>query len=503
MTELRIATLDGGERTLAPEVLGTLSSSLRGRLLAAGDPDYDGARRVWNGMHDRRPALIVQCEGTGDVIDAVKFARAHGLLISVRGGGHNVAGTSVTNGGMMIDLSPMRGIRVDPDRRTASVQPGATWADVDRETQAFGLVVPGGNISTTGVAGLTLGGGMGWLRRKLGLSCDNLLAADIVTADGRFHSVSASREQDLFWAIRGGGGNFGIVTAFEFRLHPLGPTIMFAAPLYPVEAAADAIHYWRRYCAQAPDEVSSYVFFMTIPHAPEFPEALWGRQVVALPGVYCGHHDDGEHALAPLRRFDQPLLDLSGRIPYTSLQQTFDWMFPTGHYYYWKTANLRSLDDDVVDVLVECGTTRSSPGTVVGIWQLGGAIARLRPDDSAYPRRHAPYLVNIDSAWTDGAETSRHVAWTRETWHSLQPFSDGGMYLHYGSLEEEAQVRVAYGANYDRLVGIKHRYDPDNFFRLNQNIRPTPTLPALDSIFPVRPVTRVRPRDRGLEEPRA
>ncbi len=502
MAELRIATIDGGARTLSPEALGALPLSPRGRVLRDGDPGYDDARRIWNGMHDRRPALIVQCAGTGDVIDAVKFARAHGLLVSVRGGGHNVAGTSVADRGMMIDLSPMRGIRVDPERRTASVQPGATWADVDRETQTFGLVVPGGNISTTGVAGLTLGGGMGWLRRKLGMSCDNLLAADIVTADGRFRSVSASREQDLFWAIRGGGGNFGIVTSFEFRLHQLGPTIMFAAPLYPAEHAVEAIHYWRRYCAQAPDEVGSYVFFMTIPHAAAFPEALWGRRVVALPGAYCGPADAGEHALDPLRRFEQPLLDLSGRIPYTALQQTFDWVFPKGQLYYWKTANLRSLDDEVVDVLVEHGNARSSPGTVVGIWQLGGALSRIRPDDSAYPRRHAPFLVNVDSSWTEPAESERHIAWTRSLWQALQPFSDGGMYLHYGALEDEAQVRVAYGANYDRLAMVKQRFDPDNFFRLNQNIRPVPAVPAMESLFPARPSAATRPRQGGLEEQR-
>jgi FAD/FMN-containing dehydrogenase len=474
MSSLQIATLDGGQREIAPGALDGLQSGMRGRLVRPGDESYDATRAIWNGHHDRRPALIIRCQGVGDVVDAVKFARDHRLLVSVRGGGHNVAGTSMCDGGVCIDLSLMKGIHVDPVARRARVEAGATWADLDREAQVFALAAPGGIISSTGVAGLTLGGGMGWLRRLHGMSADNLIGVEIVTADGELRRASTSENPDLFWAVRGGGGNFGIVTSFRFMLHPVGPVVMLAAPMYPAEHAMEAMRFYREFCASSPDQVSSYALFMTVAPVPAFPAHAHGRKVVAFPAVYTGPVEEGAQRLQMLREFAEPLIDLSGPIPYRALQQAFDWVFPKGGFYYWKTTNLRGLDDDVLDVLVPIGVERSSPATVVGVWQLGGAMARVGPADTAYGRRDAPFLVNLDSAWREPAEAERHIAWTRDAWARLRPFSDGGMYLHYNAIEAEAEIRAAYGDNYDRLARVKAKFDPDNLFRLNQNIRPDP-----------------------------
>ena len=472
MSALSLTTRDGRATTCSTDTLAAFRSRLRGCVLVAGDPQYDEARRIWNGAHDRRPAVIARCSGVADVIEAVNFGRQTEALIAVRGGGHNVAGTSMCDGGLVVDLSPMKGIRVDPTTRRVWAQAGATWGDLDRETQVFSLMTPGGNISSTGIAGLTLGGGMGWFRRAFGMSADNVVSVDIVTADGRFRTASEQEHDDLFWAIRGGGGNFGVVTSFDYRLHLLGPQVMLAAPMYAAEQAEQIVRSWRHCCEDAPDQFSSYVIFMTIPPSPVFPQALHGRRVVVLAATWAGTVEEGAQRLQPLREIQAPLIDLSGPMPYVSLQSAFDWLFPNGSLYYWKTATLDHLGDEVIATVVSLAASRPSLGTVVGIWQLGGAISRRSATATAYGRRDEPFLVNVDSGWTDPRASDRNIAWTRECWTALQRFSRGGMYLNYGSLESEEQVRAVYGENYDRLVRIKDKYDPHNVFQLNQNIKP-------------------------------
>ena len=472
MTQLTLTSLDGSPQSVDSTAIQELQQHLRGQLLLPGDEKYENARRIWNGAHDKRPGLIVQCTGAADVIDSVNFARKHSLLVSIRGGGHNVAGTALCEGGLLIDLSLLRGVHVHPDQRMADVGPGATLGDLDRETQAFGLVAPAGIVSTTGVAGLTLGGGMGWVRRKYGMTIDNLLSVDIVTADGSFLRASEEENQDLFWAVRGGGGNFGVVTSFRFRLHPLGPIVYFAAPMYPIERAPDILPRWRDFCEGTPDEVSSFFIFQTLPAAEAFPKEVWNKEVVALPTMYAGSVEEGEQILQPLRELGETVLDLSTPLPFRALQQAFDWIFPSGHRYYWKTTTLPVLDDVAINALLEVGTKRSSPGTVVGVWQMGGAISKVGDEATGYGPRSDPWTVNIDSGWSDPSEDDRHIAFTREGWKHLQAVSSGGMYLHYGALEKEDQIRAAYGPIYDRLAEIKARYDPMNLFRVNQNIRP-------------------------------
>jgi hypothetical protein len=473
MTDISLTTRDGTQTSCSIDTIADLRGRIKGPVLAAGDACYEEVRRIWNGAHDRRPALIARCAGVADVIEAVNFGRQTGALIAVRGGGHNVAGTSMCEGGLVIDLSPMKGIRVDPVARRAWAQSGATWGDLDRETQAFALVTPGGNISSTGIAGLTLGGGMGWFRRAFGMSADNVVSVDIVTADGRFRTASNQEHEDLFWAVRGGGGNFGVVTSFEYQLYPLGPQVMLVSPIYAAERAEQIVRYWRRCCENTPDEFSSYVIFMTIPPGPGFPQTLHGRRVVVLAGAWAGTVEEGAQHLQPLRECETPLLDLSGPMPYVALQSAFDWLFPKGNLYYWKTVTLDRLSDEAIATVVEAANSSPSPGTVVGIWQQGGALSRRPASATAYGPRNEPFMVNIDSGWADPYESDRNIAWTRECWAALQRFSRGGMYLNYGSLEPEEQVRAAYGENYDRLVRAKDKYDPENVFRLNQNIRPT------------------------------
>jgi FAD/FMN-containing dehydrogenase len=472
MTRFALTALDGSEQLVDNTAVEEWQRNLRGPLLLPGTEQYEDARRVWNGAHDKRPGLIVRCTGAADVIDTVKFVREHGLLVAIRGGGHNVAGTGVCEGGVVIDLSRLRRVRVNPTSRTAEVDPGATHADVDRETQAFGLVLPAGVVSSTGIAGLTLGGGIGWVRRKHGMTIDSLLSVDIVTADGSFLQASEQENTDLFWAVRGGGGNFGVVTSFRFRLHPLGPIVYFAAPMYPVESAPEILPRWHAFCRDASDDVTGFMIFQTLPAGEPFPPAVWGREVVALPTMYAGPADEGEKILLPVREMGQTLLDLSGPLPFRALQQAFDWVFPAGGRYYWKTTTLPRLDDQAMSTVLEIGSSRSSPRTMVGIWQMGGAMARVPEEATGYGSRSTPWIVNVDSGWIDPTEDDRHVAFTRAAWEQLQGVSDGGVYLHYGARETVGQIKKAYGSNYDRLVEIKTRYDPINLFRVTQNIQP-------------------------------
>ncbi len=450
-------------------------ASERGMVDRPGDAGYDDARKVRNGLIDRRPALIAHCEGVADVVHAVNFARDHGLLLSIRGGGHNVAGNAVNDGGLVIDLSSMRAVHVDPSARTVRAEGGATWGDMDRETQLFGLATPGGVVSSTGIGGLTLHGGLGHLRRKYGLSLDNLLSVDVVTADGQVRRASADENPDLFWAIRGAGSNFGVVTSMEFRLHPVGPELALCAPLYALEDGPKVLRGWRDFTKNAPDEVNSIAVLWSVPEFEHFPEELWNRPVVILAAVYVGPVEEGARVTEPLRHLAEPVMDLSGPMPYTILQTAFDPFFPVGRLYYWKSTYVDDLSDAAIDTLLEYAASRPSSMTDMGIWHLGGAISRVGVEETSFGRRDAPYLFASESTWTDPADNERNIAWARESLAAMQPFSRGGLYLNFPGFgeEKEAMLRAAYGPNYDRLVALKTQFDPENLFRMNLNIRPT------------------------------
>jgi FAD/FMN-containing dehydrogenase len=474
-------TVDGGRTSVDDAALEGLGSAIRGDVLRPGDAGY-ADRPVFNGMHQRRPALIVRCTGTADVVDAVTFARQHRLLVAVRGGGHSVAGHSSCDDGLVIDLTRMRAVEVDPGAGIARVQGGALWGDVDRETQAFGLVVPGGVVSETGVAGLTLGGGEGWVRRKYGLTIDSLLSARIVCADGSVRTASATSEPDLFWALRGGGGNFGIVTSFEFRVYPLGPIVAFAGVFYPVSDAAAVLPRWRDYCASAPDEVSSVAVALTMPAAPHLPEAIHNQGCLVVGGVYAGPADEGMQVMQPLRALGTPLADISQPMPFTAVQTAFDAFFPMGKLQsYWKAQNLASLSDEAIGVIAARANQRPSPLTMVATFQMGGAINRVGPNDTAYGERTASWMSSIDGNWENPADNAANIAWVRESFSQVAPYSTGTTYTNFTGQADEtagALTASAYGENMIRLRMIKGKYDPDNFFRLNPNIAPASVAAA-------------------------
>ncbi len=457
------------------QAVAGLYARLHGELIFPGMANYDAARAVWNGMIDKRPALIVRCADESDVVTAVNFAREHNMLLAVRGGGHNVAGSAVCDGGLVIDLSPMRRIDVDPVSRTARAQGGVTWGELDRETQKFGLAAPGGVVSETGIAGLTLGGGLGWLRRKYGLTIDSLVSVEIVTADGRFLSASETENADLFWAVRGGGGNFGVVTSFEYRLHNVGPEVMFAFVLYPAEIAREALRFYRDYCASAPDEVSSFAIFGTVPEAPLFPKESHGANYILFAACYAGSVREGRRILQPLREFSTPIADLSAPMAFTEVQTILDEDYPSGEMrYYWKSAYVNSLDDDVIEALIAHNARRPAPHSTVDIWQLGGAMSRVSADATAFGDRSAPFLIGVESNWHHAEDDAQNIAWVRDFVAGMAQFSNGSQYLNFPGLYEEgdAMMRAAFGKNYARLAHIKRRYDPTNLFRLNQNIQP-------------------------------
>jgi FAD/FMN-containing dehydrogenase len=457
-----------------PEALQGFVAGVRGPVLQPGDDGYDDARAIWNGLIDRRPALIVRCTGAADVVDAVNFAREHGLSLSIRGGGHNVAGNAVNDDGLVIDLSQMRGVHVDPATKTVRAQGGATLGDVDRETQLFGLAVPFGVVSRTGVAGLTLHGGIGHLRRKYGLSIDNLRSVDIVTADGQLRHASATENPDLFWAVRGAGSNFGVVTSFEFEAYPVGPMVTVGAVFYPLDEAPKLVPAWRDYMASAPEELSSLAIFVSVPPAEPFPPHLHGTPVMIVVGVYSGSLEDGEPVVQPLRELGEPLLDLSGPWPWLGLQSGFDELFPDGGFYYWKSRMLAELTQEAIDEIIEFAHRRPSPLTDLAIWHHGGAMSRVDDSDTAYAGRDAGFLVAGEVSWTDPALNDEAIAYGREFWAAMERHSTGGVYLNFPGLAEEKDelVRAGYGPNYDRLASLKAEYDPDNLFRNNLNIAP-------------------------------
>jgi len=470
-----IATLTGGRADIDEAALEGLRATIRGNVLKPGEPGYSD-NPIYNAMHRRRPALIIRCSGTADVVDAVKFARQHGLLVAVRGGGHSVAGHSSCDGGLVIDLTRMRGVDVDPDARIVRVQGGALWGDVDRETQAFGLVVPGGVVSETGVAGLTLGGGEGWVRRKYGLTIDSLLSARVVCADGSVRTASQTSEPDLFWALRGGGGNFGVVTSFEFRAHPLGPIVAFAGVFYPVAQAATVLPRWRDYCSKAPDEVTSVALAITLPAAPTLPPAIHEQACLVIGGVYAGTPEEGMRVMQPLRELGKPLADISQPMPFKAVQTAFDGLFPMGKYQsYWKAQNLQALPDEALAVIADRVSRRPSPLTLVVTFQMGGAINKVGPTDTAYAERKAPWMSSIDGNWENAADNQANIAWVRESFRQIAPYSTGTTYTNFTGQADEAagaSADTAYGANMARLRRIKAQYDPQNLFRLNPNIAP-------------------------------
>jgi FAD/FMN-containing dehydrogenase len=463
------------ETQLDAQAVAGLSERTRGPVLTPGDPGYDDARSIWNALIDRHPALIVQCSGAADVVDAVNFARDEGLALSIKAGGHNVAGNAVNDGGLVIDLSQMRGVTVDPASQTVRVQGGATWGDCDRETQLFGLAVPGGVVSTTGVAGLTLHGGLGHLRRRYGLSIDSLLSVDIVTADGQFRRASATENEDLFWAVRGAGSNFGVVTSFEFQAHPVGPIVFVGAIFYPFADAPTVLPAWRDFMATAPEELSSLAICWSIPPHEPFPPEIHGTPIVAVAAAYCGPVEEGERVVQPLRELAEPVVDASGPWPWLGLQSGFDAIFPAGELRYWKSRALGELTDEAIGEIVELASRRPSPLTDVVIWHHGGAMTRVGETETAYSGRDATFLVTAEANWTDPAQNDEAIGWAREVWDAMERHSTGGVYLNFPGLgeEEEALARAGYRANYERLAALKAKYDPENLFRMNINIPPS------------------------------
>jgi FAD/FMN-containing dehydrogenase len=465
-------TAEVNRRSQKPPVVDI--PGFRGRLIGADHADYDAARAVWNGAIDRRPRLIARCVGTADVVAAVRFAREHELEIAIRGGGHNVAGTAVCDDGLVIDLSAMRAVRVDPANRTAWVQGGALWGDVDRETQAHGLATTGGIVSHTGVAGLTLGGGVGWLMRKHGLTIDNLLAVDVVTADGQRLRASADEHPDLFWALRGGGGNFGVVTSFEFRLHSVGPTVLAGPILWDASDAGEVLRFYRDFVRDAPDELGTVVRFGTAPPLPVIPENLHWRPVMIVGACYAGPIEDGERRLSPLRTCRAPLLDLVGPAPYVGFQSALDSTVVHGWNYYWKSTHLPDLSDDLIDVIVEHAFQCSSPRSYVAMFHLKGAVSRLAEGATAFGNRQASHSMTLDAVWRPCESFGeRDTAWTRRFFAALGRFREG-VYVNFLGVDEDPdRVREAYGDSvYHRLVDVKTTYDPDNVFHHNQNIGP-------------------------------
>ena len=452
-----------------------LDEQLRGSTVTPGDPDYDTARSVWNGMIDRRPAVVVRCAGAADVIAGLRFAREHDLVVAVRGGAHNVAGFGTCDDGLVLDLSPMKGIRVDPRSSTAQAQGGVLWSELDQETQAFGLATTGGLVSSTGVAGFTLGGGIGWLMRKHGLACDNLVAADVVTADGRLTSASAVENEDLFWGLRGGGGNFGIVTSFEFRLHSVGPIVFGGALLYELERAPDLLRFYREWTPVLPDELTTMLAFLTAPPLPFVPERFHGTKMVAVALCWIGSPDEGENAIAALRGFGAPAAEHVGPLPYRVLQGMFDASAPRGVNSYWKTEYVGELEDGVVDALSAGIEGFASPLSVIHVHHVGGAVERVADDATAFGRRDSRYIVNAIGMWPEPALHEAEIENVRSTAGALREYSPGGAYLNFFDADEgDARIRAAYGdRKYERLVALKDRYDPDNVFRVNQNIRPS------------------------------
>lgn len=460
---------------LQQRALNSFRRCLGGKLVTPGEGDYDAARRVWNGLIDRYPAVIARCADARDVTASIAFAREQGLPLAVRGGGHHAAGFGVCDGGMVVDLSRMRTVEVDPIARTASAGGGATWADVDQVTQSHGLAVTGGLVTHTGIGGLTLGGGIGNLMRRCGLTCDSLIRAELVTVDGTTKVVSEEGDADVFWGLRGGGGNFGVVTRFVYRLHEVGPTVVAGIVMYPLTEGRDVLRFYRDWACTLPDAMTTVVALRAAPAAPHLPNEVHGRPVVAIAVCWSGEHQEGERVLEPLRRFKRPLADLIKRRPYLEHQSLFDPSAPPGRANFKRHANLDGLSDGAIDVLVEHTQRLTSPHSVALIFQLGGAVSRVAEDATAYSGRGAMFNMDLNAQWLDPHDprADEHIRWATDFHKAIQPHASGRAYVNFLMDEGHERVRYAYGAaKYKRLAALKQRCDPDNVFRLNQNIRP-------------------------------
>lgn len=461
---------------IADRTTAVLATQFHGELIYPGDGDYDAARSVWNGMIDRRPALIARCANVADVQTAVNFARETGWPLSVRGGGHNVAGHAVNDGGIVIDLSRMNNVAVDVAKRLAYVGGGATIADLDQATQRYGLATPMGVVSETGVAGLTLGGGLGHLRNKYGLSADSLVGATVVTAAGEIVHASERENRDLLWGLRGGGGNFGIVTTFVYQLYPVGPEVFFTAVFHHGDKAKAGLQLYRDFSATAPDDVSVLGVLGIVPDgAVPFPEAVHGQPFVAFVGLYAGDPAEGEAVMQPLRELSPaPLADFSGTVPYLAAQQFFDEDYPTGMRYYWKSLNLLRLDDEAIERIIDHAYRQPSQHSTTDLWHIGGRLKRLNGEHGAFYGRHAAYVLNPEANWEHAGDDAANMSWVRTFIDDMADFSDGSRYLNFPGFQEEgdAMMQAAFGTHYQRLAALKQKYDPTNLFRLNQNIKP-------------------------------
>ncbi|MDK3016883.1 FAD-binding oxidoreductase [Pseudodonghicola flavimaris] len=467
-----LKTLSGGTADISADTADALGASLRGDVYAAGSPEYDAARTLWNAMNDRRPGLVARAFGASDVQKVVDFARDHDLLLAIRSGGHQIAGHAVADGGLLLDLSQMRSVRVDAARRTVRVEPGATLGDIDRETEPHGLTVPTGINSTTGIAGLTLGGGFGWLTRKFGMTIDNLLSADVVTADGRLLTASATENPDLFWAIRGGGGNFGVITSFEFRLHPVGPEVLSGLIVHPLDAAEALLPAFARIADDAPDELTIWSVLRLAPPLPFLPEAWHGKPVLVFAVCYCGDLAVGEAALAELRGLGTPVAEAIGPTPLTGWQTAFDPLLTPGVRNYWKSHDFDSLPEEAISALVAAVTDLPDPASEIFVAHIGGQMARVPASETAFPSRSAHFIVNVHTRWEDPAKDDICIGWARDLFDRLSPYAIGSAYVNFMPADETARVPGIYLQNMERLSRVKAIYDPGNLFRVNHNIAP-------------------------------
>jgi FAD/FMN-containing dehydrogenase len=473
-TPATTSTNDAPYDVVGEASFGDLQAAVRGEVIRPGDADYDEARNIWNAAHDRHPAVVIRCAGTADVIKSLEFARSQGLPVAVRGGAHSIAGFSTCDGGVVIDLSAMRAVTVDPARRRAVAQGGATWADFDHETQQFGLAVTGGLVSSTGLGGFTLGGGIGWLLRRYGLTCDNLVGADVVTADGQLVHASADQNQDLFWALRGGGGNFGVVTSLELALHPVGPMVLGGLLFFPGDAARQVLTGWRELTATMPDELTSLVNLTTAPPVPFLPEEVHGRPIAVIGAVHCGSPEAAEEAVRPLRTLAEPIFDHLGPVPYAAMQQALDPLWTAGAYNYFTSALLDELPDQAIDEALERWSQKPTAQSEMHMHHAGGAMARVHPSETAFAQRTSPYLLNVIVRQPDGAGFDENLDWARQTRQAMSAYGPGTSYVNFTGEADQTRVPTSYPPEtYERLVAVKDRYDPTNVFRLNQNIRPS------------------------------
>lgn len=478
MPAYSLTTLTAGKTSIATSVIETLAAQLSGSILDTSDAGYDDARAIWNGMIDRRPGLIIRCMSAADVVSAVRFARDNGLLVSVRGGGHGIAGNAVCDGGLMIDLSQMKSVRVDAAAQRAWVEPGATLADVDKETQAAGLIVPTGINSTTGIAGLTLGGGFGWITRKFGLTLDNLVSVEIVTADGELRRASATEDPDLFWALRGGGGNFGVVTGFEFRLHRFGPNVLSGLVVHPLDDAELVLKNYRAALETAPDELTCWAVIRQAPPLPFLPAEWHGKEVLILAMCYCGDIAEGEKATARLRSIGMPIADVVGAAPFTAWQQAFDPLLTPGARNYWKSHDFTDLSDAAIEILIRAARQLPGPECEIFIAHVGGAAGRVAAASTAFPQRSSHFVMNVHARWREQSMDRACIGWARDLFETARPLSAGTAYINFMPADEADRVQEAYGASYHRLAMLKQRYDPSNLFRMNQNVTPMTSTKA-------------------------